>query len=193
MSDINRLARYFRIVFMISKNFIKSHHVIAIGCNVGILPLLPIVLYFGLIFISGDIGGPLNLVLIPFVNFFVSVIVTVFIVYPLAIYLEKKKIQVKVFKSGSLLPLVSYLILLILVLVIYLLIVITGMINLGYLDIFYEEEYKTLINWMLVFTFYGGIPSLLGGMNFWFLQKTITRLLSKRNSEKSIEKTVNAS
>ena len=114
---------------MDSSKFNISHHIIAIGLNVGILTFIPIILYFGLIFVSGDIGGPGNLILVPFSNFVSSAFVTVFLIFPIAVYLDKNRNSFKAFKSKSSFSVILFLFLLLLVLGIYLFIVIIGITN----------------------------------------------------------------
>jgi hypothetical protein len=60
-----------------------SRHVFAMVCSAGLMTLIPTALYGGLIVWSGDLGGPLNLVLIPAVSAVSWFVISLLIFCPL--------------------------------------------------------------------------------------------------------------
>jgi hypothetical protein len=59
-----------------------SRHVFAIVCSGGLMTLIPTALYGGLIVWSGDLGGPLNLVLIPAISAVIGFVISLLIFFP---------------------------------------------------------------------------------------------------------------
>jgi hypothetical protein len=70
-----------------------SRHVFAMVCSAGLMTLIPTALYGGLIVWSGDLGGPLNLVLIPVVSAVIGFFICLLIFLPLSLLAENSDFQ----------------------------------------------------------------------------------------------------
>lgn len=68
-------------------------HFLALICSTGFLTVVPIALYGGLIVWSGDLGGPLNLVIIPVVSAAIGFVISLLIYLPLSLLAENSDIQ----------------------------------------------------------------------------------------------------
>jgi hypothetical protein len=70
-----------------------SRHVFAMVCSGGLMTLIPTALYGGLIVWSGDLGGPLNLVLIPAISAAIGFVISLLIFFPLSLLAENSDFQ----------------------------------------------------------------------------------------------------
>jgi hypothetical protein len=70
-----------------------SKHVIAMVCSTGFMTLVPTALYGALIVWSGDLGGPLNPVLIPAMSGVIGFIISLLIFLPLSLLTENSDFQ----------------------------------------------------------------------------------------------------
>ena len=68
-------------------------HVFAMVCSAGLMTLIPTALYGLLIVGSGDLGGPLNLVLIPAMSAVIGFVVSLLIFLPLGLLAENSAFQ----------------------------------------------------------------------------------------------------
>lgn len=68
-------------------------HVLAMLCSIGLMTLIPTALYVGLIVWSGDLGGPLNLVLIPGMSAVIGFVISLLIFLPLSLLVENSDFQ----------------------------------------------------------------------------------------------------
>src|SRR5687768_3116695 len=67
----------------------SSPHVFAALGSITILTFLPLFFYVVLVVVTDDVGGPLNLVLIPCSNFIAASLFTLVFFFPLSILLER--------------------------------------------------------------------------------------------------------
>jgi hypothetical protein len=68
-------------------------HFLALLCSAGFLTIVPIALYGGLIVWSGDLGGPLNLVIIPVVSATIGFLISLVVFVPLSLLAESSTLQ----------------------------------------------------------------------------------------------------
>jgi len=64
-------------------------HVLASICSTGFLTIVPIIFYGGMIISSGDIGGPLNFIIIPMASAILGIIVSLVFFLPVS-FLAKR-------------------------------------------------------------------------------------------------------
>lgn len=69
-----------------------GRHTLATVCSVGLMTLIPTALYFGLIVWSGDLGGPLNLVIVPGVGAVIGFLISLLMFLPLGMLAEKSNL-----------------------------------------------------------------------------------------------------
>jgi len=62
-------------------------------CSIGLMTLIPMALYVGLIVWSGDLGGPLNLVFIPATSAVLGFVISLLIFLPLSLLAENSDFQ----------------------------------------------------------------------------------------------------
>jgi hypothetical protein len=165
---------------------IASHVIAAIG-SIIFLSYLPVIVYFAGIFLSGDVGGPFNLIIIPCANCTASILLTAIFFLPLSKLLDwlfqkinrygQRKANSFLF-SG-------------IVLILLLGLVISGFtFAMGLMSgnpyvswILGKQNAESVIVWLFMFLFYGGVPFLLGGVTYWFLLQASRKLLSYRKGE----------
>ena len=70
-----------------------SRHIFAMCCSAGLMTFIPAALYGALIVWSGDLGGPLNLVLIPAVSAAIGFVISLLIFLPLSLLAENSDFQ----------------------------------------------------------------------------------------------------
>ena len=68
-------------------------HVFAMVCSAALMTLMPTALYGVLIFWSGDLGGPLNLILIPAMSAVMGFVISLLIFLPLGLLAENSTFQ----------------------------------------------------------------------------------------------------
>src|SRR5205807_1584305 len=68
-------------------------HVVATVCSAGLMTLIPTTLYAGLILWSGDLGGPLNLIVIPAGSAAIGFVTTLIIFLPISLLVEKTNFE----------------------------------------------------------------------------------------------------
>ncbi len=168
----------------------NSPYVIAFIGSIIILTSLPIFFYFVLIFVTSDPGGPLNLVLIPCLNLFASIIFTGVVFLPLSALLEwlRKKgnknyapERIQFFFWGSVL-------LLILVVITAGFVFAAGII-LGSplaLQLLGNQDIHAVSGSLFRFLFLGGIPLVLGGVTYGFLLQLSRKLISNRQDQSEL-------
>jgi hypothetical protein len=62
-------------------------------CSIGLMALIPMASYVGLIAWSGDLGGPLNLICIPAMSVALGFVVSLLIFLPLSLLAENSNFQ----------------------------------------------------------------------------------------------------
>jgi hypothetical protein len=67
----------------------RIQHVLALLCSTGFLVVVPVALYAGLIVWSGDLGGPLNLVIVPVASASIGVAISLAVFLPLSLLAER--------------------------------------------------------------------------------------------------------
>ena len=70
-----------------------GRHAVATACSAGLMALIPTVLYFVLIIWSNDLGGPINLILIPAISAFVGLVISLLIYLPLGWLAENSDLR----------------------------------------------------------------------------------------------------
>jgi hypothetical protein len=70
-----------------------GRHAFATICSAGLMTLIPTVLYAGLIVWSGDLGGPLNVVVIPAISAVIGFVISLLIFLPLSMVAENSNLQ----------------------------------------------------------------------------------------------------
>ena len=66
-----------------------SRHILALFCSTGFLAAVPVALYGGLIVWSGDLGGPLNLVIIPLTSAIIGFVISLAAFLPCSLLAER--------------------------------------------------------------------------------------------------------
>ena len=158
--------------------------------NVIILTFLPVFFYFVLLFATSDIGGPLNLVLIPCSNLIASILFTLAFFYPFSKLLDL--LFQKVSQNGQ--SRINSFILSAVVSVLILVLIVGGLIfAIGVIlekpfafQILGEQDIDSVMVWLLRFLFLGGVPFLLGGSMYWFLLQSSRKVLSNRKQEQGL-------
>lgn len=179
------LARSRKDKFLNSQRPDRLPHVIAAVGSVIFLTCLPIFLYFVLLFAANDTGGPLNLIVIPCLNFVTAILFTLIFFFPLSKLLDwlfqkgsrtKQRSRNSFYVSAVLLGLV-------LVLVMGGFILAVGIILQNPLVLrILDTQVNSVMVWLLRVLFYGGLPVLLGGATYWFLLQTSRKVLSTRQA-----------
>ncbi len=150
-------------------------HIFAVLGSIAFLTFLPCLLYFLLMVATNDVGGPLNLILIPCSNLIIASFFTFVIFFPLSIIMEAlfrrgwQKAQNQadpLLISGVILGLI-----LALVVVGY-----TFVIN----RILVERDVNSGMMCLARFLFLGGVPFLIGGVTYWFFLQASRKFLSIR-------------
>ena len=170
--------------------FVKSEqrsslpYVFASIGNITILTFLPIFFYCILIFATTDVGGPLNLVLIPCSNLIIAALSTLFFL-PLSKMVDRLSQKAHTnwqhrINSPLLFGIVLFLILSFVIGGFTLMI---GVIleNPFALQVLGEQDIESVIVWLARFLFLGGVPFLLGGPLYWFLLQLSRKMLASRN------------
>jgi len=70
-----------------------SRHFLAAACSTGFLTIVPIALYGVLIVWSGDLGGPLNLVIVPVVSAIVGFVISLVVFVPVSLLAESSSLR----------------------------------------------------------------------------------------------------
>ena len=70
-----------------------GRHTLALVCSTGFLTIVPIVLYGGLIVSSGDLGGPLNFLIIPVMSAIISFAISLVVFVPVSLFAESSNFQ----------------------------------------------------------------------------------------------------
>ena len=70
-----------------------SRHVFALVCSTGFLTIVPTALYGALIVWSGDLGGPVNLVIIPVTGAIVGLGISLVVFMPISLLAESSSLQ----------------------------------------------------------------------------------------------------
>jgi len=70
-----------------------GRHFLALVCSTGFLTIVPMVLYGGLIVWSGDLGGPLNLVIIPIMSAAIGCGIGLIVFMPVSLLAESYSFQ----------------------------------------------------------------------------------------------------
>ncbi len=70
-----------------------SRHFLALFCSTGFLTIVPIALYGGLIVWSGDLGGPLNLAIIPVMSAIIGFGISLVVFMPISLLAESSSFQ----------------------------------------------------------------------------------------------------
>ena len=68
-------------------------HFLALICSTGFLTIVPIALYGGLIVWSGDLGGPLNLIIIPVVSAAIALVIGLVVFVPVSLLAESSNFR----------------------------------------------------------------------------------------------------
>jgi len=162
----------------------SSPHVIAAIGTIIILTFLPVFFYFVLTFVTADVGGLLNLVLIPCSNLIATILFTAIFFFPLSKLLDwiwqrmsldgQRRISSFLF-SGIVLVLI-----LVFVVGGFTLTMGTILENPLALRVLGKQDIDSVMVWLLRFLFLGGVPFLLGGVTYWFLLQTSRKLCSNR-------------
>src|SRR5882724_9165469 len=84
----------------LKRGFVR--HLLALACSTGFLTMVPIALYGGLIVWSGDLGGPLNLVIIPVVSAVIGFGFSLVIFLPVSLLAESSRLQKWIYAVGVL-------------------------------------------------------------------------------------------
>jgi hypothetical protein len=73
------------------RGFIR--HFLALSCTTAFLTIVPMVLYGGLIVWSGDLGGPLNLIIIPIISALIGFGVSLIVFMPVSLVAESSSFR----------------------------------------------------------------------------------------------------
>jgi hypothetical protein len=143
--------------------------------------------YSVLIFVTADVGGPLNLVLIPCSNLIAAVLFTFIFFFPLsklADWLSQKLHPFWQLRINSLL-LAGIFLFLLLFFVIGGFTLVMGVIldNPLAVQILGKQNINSVMVGLFRFLFHGGIPFLLGGSMYWFLLQSSRKILASRKKE----------
>ena len=79
-----------------------ARHIVATVCSTSFLSLVPLALYVTLIVWSNDLGGPLNLILIPMVSAAIGLVISLVAFVPLSLLAENSKLTVWLLIVGGL-------------------------------------------------------------------------------------------
>ena len=77
-------------------------HLLALACSTGFLTIVPIALYGGLIVWSGDLGGPLNFIIVPVASAVIGVGISLIIFLPVSLLAESSGLQKWIYVVGAL-------------------------------------------------------------------------------------------
>ena len=70
-----------------------SRHILALFCSTGFLAVVPVALYGGLIVWSGDLGGALNLVIIPLTSAIIGFVISLVAFLPCSLLAERSSFR----------------------------------------------------------------------------------------------------
>lgn len=157
-----------------------QHHLIAWTGNILILTGLSGLFYVILILATADVGGPLNLVIVPCANCCTATIATVIVFAPISMIMErilrqtKPTLQARIFSLQT----AGFVFSVNLVLILGGFVLILGVIlqNQFALQLVGGYDRETVVVGLFRVLFLGGIPFLLGGTLYWFLLRVSDRL-----------------
>jgi hypothetical protein len=158
----------------------RQRHVIASIGNILLLTGLPMLFCCSLIVATADVGGPLNLIIIPCANCAAATITTVIVFFPISTVLERElrrirpEWQTRVFSLQT--AGVLFTINLILIVAGFLLVLGVILENALALHIVGDFDRETVVVGLVRVLFLGGIPLLLGGTMYWFLLRASNKL-----------------
>jgi hypothetical protein len=139
-----------------------------------------------LIFATEDVGGPLNLIIIPCSNLIAAIFFTFIIFFPSSRLVDwfLQKINQNLQRRLSSLLLPGIVLVLILILLIAGFTLVAGIIleNPLALQIIGKQDTDSFLV-LFKFLFLGGVPFLLGGFMYWFLLQASRKVLISRKKE----------
>ena len=169
---------------MDSQRFDSLPNMLAVIGSVIFLTCLPIFLYLVLLFVANDIGGPLNLLLIPCSNLFVGILFTVIFSYPLSRLWDRLFVKVSQNRQRKLVFLILS----------------VGLGGLGWIFVcggfaiamgvvlkaqwllqILDTRVDAVMVGLIRVLFYGGVPVLVGSSTYWFLFQASRKLVSNRH------------
>jgi hypothetical protein len=147
-------------------------YVLAALVSIAILTFLPVLMYFALLFATNDVGGPLNLLLIPCANFVAASSFTLVLFLPLSKLLDKlfQEVNGSILFSGVVL---CFILLLVVISFTYTAVHVLG-----------QQVPGPAMEEVFRFLLLGGVPFLLGGATFWFLLQVSRKLLPNREKRR---------
>ncbi|MBU0491472.1 MAG: hypothetical protein KKA73_25450 [Chloroflexi bacterium] len=173
---------------MHAQRFAIRHILASVGSIVILTGLSPC-FYFLLVLATGDVGGPLNLCIIPCANCITAAGVTLILFMPISAILEQllKRLRAK-WQTLFLSPGMAtglFIINLALVLAGFMLLV--GIVLAGDLapHIISDHEREAILVGLVLILFLGGVPLLLGTTLYWFLLRIADALLTAANRPRS--------
>jgi len=167
-----------------SQRFDSLPNMLAVIGSVIFLTCLPIFLYLVLLFAANDVGGPLNLIVIPCSNLFVAVLFTVIFSYPLSRLWDWLFVKVSQSRQRK----------------IVFLILSVGLGGLGWVLVcggfaiamgvvlkipwllqILDTQVDAVMVGLIRVLFYGGVPILLGSTTYWLLFQASRKMVSNRH------------
>ena len=164
----------------------NSPHIFAGLGTIIVVTILPLFLYFVLMVVTNDVGGPLNLVLIPCSNLISAILFTLIVFFPLSILLERVSQKVSRNRVNRINPVLfsGVILVLMLALVVGVFILAASSILVNHITIlifdviFGERDVNSVTVWLFRFLYLGGVPFFLGSATYWFLLQVSRAVMS---------------
>lgn len=158
---------------MNSQRYNFTAHIIASIGSVTILVFLPTFFYLLGILITADIGGPLNIILIPCSNLCVASVFIGILCFPVLALLDhqlqKARLSDRIRAISLLITGVIFVLGLVFVIGSSILVWGITLENPFFLKILGNQDADMVIVWWYRYQFFGGVPLLLGVVTYWIL------------------------